>query len=63
MAYTDCFTDYCVEYDDSGLQRLYLRTPGVTPHRPLGRHDGGRARRDAGGDPESGYDARPYRPA
>jgi len=30
-AYTDCFTDYCADYDDSGLQRLYLRTPGVTP--------------------------------
>jgi hypothetical protein len=28
-AYTDCFTDYCVEYDDIGLQRLYLRTPGT----------------------------------
>jgi len=30
-AYTDCFTDDCADYDDSGLQRLYLRTPGVTP--------------------------------
>ena len=36
MAYTDCFTDYCVDYDDSGLQRLYLRTPGATP---TGRSD------------------------
>ena len=29
MAYTDCFTDYCVDYDDDGLQQLYLRTPGA----------------------------------
>ena len=27
--YADCFTDYCAEYDDTGLQRLYLRTPGT----------------------------------
>ena len=26
-AYMDCFTDYCVEYDAAGFQRLYLRTP------------------------------------
>ena len=28
-AFTDCYTEYCVEYDDGGLQRLYLRTPGT----------------------------------
>jgi hypothetical protein len=28
-AYVDCHTDYCVEYQDDGLQRLYLRTPGA----------------------------------
>ena len=27
--YADCFTDYCAEYDDTGLQRLYLRIPGT----------------------------------
>ncbi len=26
-AYMDCYTDYCVEYDAAGVQRLYLRTP------------------------------------
>jgi hypothetical protein len=29
VAYTDCYTDYCADYDDTGLQRLYLRTPGT----------------------------------
>ena len=28
-AFTDCHTEYCVEYDEGGLQRLYLRTPGT----------------------------------
>jgi hypothetical protein len=35
--YTDCYTDYCAEYDESGLQRLYLRTPGTPATAARGR--------------------------
>jgi hypothetical protein len=27
--YTDCYTEYCIEYAGDRFQRLYLRTPGT----------------------------------